>query len=413
VIVRRTRRDFLKAACGLLLAAPAACARSPQGPSDAAVASVPPDVPDEYRALYAELDARLTAFLGTLPAGRGERPLRAASLLTVNAHVGEKLFSEPWQRTHRLCLDRLRALGAEAIVLEASYPIFTPGFHDAREYLDFYVGIAEEIRRRGMKVIVKHNTLLPGYTALPVGRYYRGLEPSRFGKERYAEAARIVDAVRPEYLSLVGEPGTHNDATGLKLSVEQWVGYVDLVVKQLRRDLPRHATLLGAGAGTWESARYFEGYARIAALDYVDLHIYPLSNGVQDYLQTAAAWVRRVRQIDSAKRAVVGEMWLYKAGIRELRQTAANKTIFARDAFRFWEPLDVKFLRAVEGLARAERIELYAPFWTRYFFAYLDEPPRELAGKSPDEVMELANRAAFAAMTAGRTTATGRTFAGG
>lgn len=406
-----TRRDFLRATGGLLLAGPAACASQTPDLSDAAVARIPADVPREYRALYAELDARLTAFLRGLPPARPERPLRAASLLTVNAHVGDKLFSEPWRRTHRLYLDRLQALRADAVVLALSYPILTPEFHDAQPYLDFYAGMAEEIRRRGMKVVVKHNTLLPGYTALPVVRYYRGLDEARFGKERYIEAARIIDSVRPDYLSLVGEPGTHNSATGLGLSVQQWVGYVRAVVERLRRDVPNHRTLIGAGAGTWESAAYFEGYARIRALDYVDLHVYPLSNGIRDYLQVASAWTRRVRAIDPTKRAIVGETWLYKAGRRELAETAANKTIFARDAYGFWEPLDIKFLQAIDGLTRAEGIELYAPFWTRYFFAYLDASSPELVGKRPDEIMELANRAAFAAMAAGRTTATGRTFA--
>lgn len=408
-----TRRDFLMASGGLLLAGPAACAGPSADISEAALARVPADVPREYRALYAELDARLTAFLRSLAPTRRPRPLRAASLLTVNAHVGEKLFSEAWRRTHRLYLDRLQALRAEAVVLAVSYPILTPGFQDAEAYLNFYAEMAQEIRRRGMKVVVKHNTLLPGYTALPVARYYRGLDAARFGKERYVEAARIVHAVKPDYLSLVGEPGTHNSATGLDLSVDQWVGYVRAVVERLPRDVPKHRTLLGAGAGTWESAGYFEGYARIRALDYVDLHIYPLSNGIRDYLQVAAAWTRRVRAIDPSKRAIIGETWLYKAGRRELAQTAANKTIFARDAYGFWEPLDVKFLQAVDGLARADGIELYAPFWTRYFFAYLDASSPDLAGKRPDEVMELANRAAFAAMAAGRTTATGRAFATG
>lgn len=405
-----TRREFLTASGGLLLAGATGCAGSGEVP-EASLARVPAAVPSEHRALYAELEGRLDAFLRDAPPARHPRPLRAASLLTVNAHVGEKLFSEPWQRTHRLYLDRLQALGAEAIALAAGYPILTPGFRDAAAYLDFYAGIAAEIRARGMKVVVKHNTLLPGYTALPVARHYRTLDAARFGRERYAEAARVVEQVRPDYLSLVGEPGTHNDATGLALSVEQWVGYVRAVVDRLRRDLPAHRTLVGAGAGTWESAGYFEGYARIGALDYVDLHVYPLSNGIRDYLRVAADWTRRVRAIDPGKRAIVGESWLYKAGRRELAQTAANKTIFARDVFRFWAPLDVKFLGAVDALCRGAGIELHAPFWTRYFFAYLEADAPELAGKRPDELMELANRAAFAAMAAGRTTITGRAFA--
>lgn len=407
--VMTTRRAIVKAAGGILLAGPAACVSSSR--RSEAAAGVPGNVPAKYRALYAELDGRLNVFLRNLPTERPGQPLRAASLLTVNAHVGEKLFSDEWRHTHRLYLDHLRALNADAIVLEVSYPILTPGFVDAEVYLEFYADMAREIRQRGMRVAVKHNTLLPGYTALPVARYYRGLDAARFGRERYVEAAHIVSALKPDFLSLVGEPGTHNDATGLDLTVGQWTGYVRAVVERLPSDVPNHGTLLGAGAGTWESAGYFEGYARIPGLDYVDIHIYPLSNGFQDYLQIASTWSRRVRSIDPSKGVIIGETWLYKAGRRELARTAANKTIFARDVYDFWEPLDVKFLRAIDALSRSESFVLYAPFWTRYFFAYLDASSPKLAGKRPDELMELANRAAFVAMSAGRTTATGRVFA--
>lgn len=184
------------------------------------------------------------------------------------------------------------------------------------------------------------------------------------------------------------------------------------VVDRLAKDVPGHRTLLGAGAGTWESPLYFEGYARIKDLQYVDLHIYPLSNGVQDYVQRAADWSRNVRRIDASKKVVIGEAWLYKAGVRELRQTAMNKTVFSRDVHGFWEPLDVKFLQVLERLATTERMDFYAPFWTRYFFAYVDTPLKELTGLTPDQLMERANKAAFAAMQAGKTTATGKEFAG-
>lgn len=367
-------------------------------------------VPNTFQPLYRELDEHLTAFQKRLTRDITHKPLRAASLLTVNAHVGAIMMSKEWRKTHELYLDRLRELGAEAIILEVSYPILTPRFHEISDYLMFYKSMADAIRRRGMKVVVKHNTLLPDYTTLPVRKHYQTLEKSSFGKERYVEAARIVKEIRPDYLSLVGEPGTHGTSVGLKLSEREWVGYVALVVNQLRKDLPEHRTLLGAGAGTWESPLYFEGYARIKGLDYVDLHIYPLSNGIQDYLQRAVDWSRRVRQIAPSKRVVIGEAWLYKAGSQELQKIAANKTIFSRDVYQFWEPLDVKFMMALNAMAHSERMDFWAPFWTRYFFAYLDKSPHELRGMKPDELMELSNKAAFAAMKANKTTATGKTF---
>lgn len=371
------------------------------------------DVPGIFQPVYRELDQHLTRFLRKHPTSSSHRPLRAASLLTVNAHVGKTMMSIDWRKTHELYLNRLKEIGAEAVVLEVSYPILTPGFHDYKEYLDFYKSIANSIRQRGMKVIVKHNTLLPDYTLLAVKEHYRKLSKSAFGKERYVEAARIVKEVKPDYLSLVGEPGTHESAVGLDLSEREWVGYVALVVAQLEKDVPGHQTLLGAGAGTWESPLYFEGYARIKNLHYVDLHIYPLSNGLQDYLQRAVDWSRRVRQIDSTKKVVIGEAWLYKAGAHELRQIAMNKKIFSRDVHGFWEPLDVKFLQVLERIASNEQMDLHAPFWTRYFFAYVDAPPEEIMRLTPDQQMERANKAAFMALQAGKTTATGKEFARG
>ena len=51
---------------------------------------------------------------------------------------------------------------------------------------------------------------------------------------------------------------------------------------------------------------------------------------------------------------------------------ASNAKVFARDPFSFWAPLDQRFLRLISNFARAEKIKLVSPFWTIYFFSYID-----------------------------------------
>lgn len=373
-------------------------------------AEAPADVPAEYRALYAELASRLSAFERRLGNPAPRKVVAATNLLTANSHAGPALLREDWQRSNLLYLDRLQALGATGVSVTIGYPLLTPAFGDPAPYLAFFETLAREVRRRGMKLLVEHNVLLPGYTLVPVGPYYAQLDWRRFTEERYAEVLRIVQRVRPDYLSLVVEPETHAVALGKKIGLNDWVRYVKGVIEGIAKDVPNRSTLLGAGCGTWDDPLYISRFAKIKGLDYVDMHLYPLSNGYVDYLERALAWTDEVRRIDPAKRIVISEAWLFKAAARELGGDPTDARKFARDVYSFWEPLDAQYMRVLAKMAHAKGFELVAPFWSRYFFAYLPHGAPGLQALAPHALMRRANQAAFAALLANQTTATGRAY---
>ncbi len=378
--------------------------------ADTPTAVAPSDVPAEYRALYAELGSHLRAFENRLGNPPKHDVVLATNLLTANSHAGPALLREDWWRSNLLYLDRLKALGVTGVTVSLGYPLLTPAFGDPAPYLSFYKTLAEEIRRRGMKLLVEHNVLLPNYTLVPVRPYYAQLDLRRFADERAAEAVRIVREIRPDYLSLVLEPQTHAISVGKRIDIDEWVRYVKATVARIAKAAPGHSTRLGAGCGNWEDPHYVSRFAKIKGLDYVDFHLYPLSNGYIDYLQRTLEWADAVRRLDPGKQIVISEAWLFKAGAQELGGDPTDARMFARDVYSFWEPLDAHYMRVLGKMARVKGFALIAPFWSRYFFAYLPHGDPALRALEPHALMRRANQAAFAALLANRTTATGRAY---
>ena len=126
------------------------------------------------------------------------------------------------------------------------------------------------------------------------------------------------------------------------------------------------------GWTSWDVASY---YRRLTLDETIRGRIYPVN---RDYLDRATTIVRMARA--AGKRVAATEVWLYKAGSRELGQGFTSEAIFGRDAFSFWEPLGRKFL---EVMAK-------------------DLRPRQL--------IALSTRVAGEAMAEGRFTQTGLTY---
>jgi hypothetical protein len=367
--------------------------------------------PKKYQDLYRELDSQLSAFERRLPSrSSGMAPIRAATLLSANCHRGEFILSDAQREATRRELDALQGLGAEGIVLEICYPLLTPAFRDPQAFIEYYANLANEIHVRRLQLVVEHNSLLPAYASVDVRPYYKKLSKQRFGRERYAELKTILLALNPEYLTLVSEPRTHT--AGLNLTVSDWRSYVQRSVEMLSEQLGSFPTQLGAGSGLWDDFDYVEAFSAIKGLNYIDLHLYPLGSGGESKLERLLAWPDRVRAIDPGKHIIMSELWLYKAGAGERFNAVADPAVFARDVYGFWSPLDRKFLRVVGVAAREKGIELVAPFWSRYFFAYLDYNDPLTFNVRPAALMSLASQRAYAAILNGQHTDTGLAFRG-
>jgi hypothetical protein len=150
--------------------------------------------------------------------------------------------------------------------------------------------------------------------------------------------------------------------------------YVKFINDTLR-EIDRSRTLVGAGSGTWDKLSYVESMAKDTTLDYIDLHIYPLASVNTDYLMQAAKMADIARSFN--KRIIIGEYWLYKSAARELTGTPTHVEMFRRDTFGFWAPLDKRMLEVVARFADLYGIEYISPFWSKYFFAYLDYEPNK------------------------------------
>lgn len=263
---------------------------------------------------------------------------------------------------------------------------------------------------RGLKLLVEHNALLPGFSTPDPASYYAALTEQRFGQERYLEVRTLMQQIQPDYLSLVTEPETFSAATGVSLSAAEWKIYVEGILAQLAIDVPGHSTKLGAGSGTWEPVDYITAFAQVPGLYYIDLHVFPPASPSTDFLAKLLEWPDLARTIDASKNIVISEAWLYKAAAAELDGAPINSDFLARDVWSFWQPLDELFLDAMARTAHYKNYELITPFWSRYFFAYLDYNDPSLAELGALALMTRADQTAFGAVLAGRTSGTGVTF---
>ncbi len=368
-------------------------------------------VPKRYQSLYASLAQRIERFAAPLPRPVPEPPLLRAALLTSAAcERAQNLASEARWRDVLTELDALRRIGAQAIVLDICDPLLTPAFADPRPLLERYANLANEVRQREMRLLVRHGSLPPGNGAVQGARYYQHMTPQRLFQERLEEAKSIVVAVQPDDLTLASRPQA--DAIGMRVSPREWRNHMQRSASALRSAFGDFAPPLGAGSGVWDDPGYVEAFAGIAGIAYIDLSFYPVTVGQEDLLERMLAWPRRIRGIDPQKRIVVSGAWLSKATAKEPWRNEPEPDALAREAFSFWSPLDVNFLRTLAQCARAEQIELLGVSRPRYFFAYLDFFDPQTYKANARLLEELAAQRAAGAMERGGLTDTGRAFGG-
>jgi hypothetical protein len=365
----------------------------------------PVEVPAAFRPLYDELQTRLDAaqdeFSSRAPSGK--QPSLVVELLTANGNRGEELLRPDTLDTTRLFLDRFKELGAAGVSIQIVYPLLGKDYPRSDEYLDFYRSVVDEVRKRGLTPIIATGAPFAGTEFSTLRVDYTGKTPQSYLQERLEQATTIARELRPDYFCLSEEQSTERMLTGLDITTSDYLAFLRSAPAAID---PPAGVKLGAGSGSWENPTLVQELTRDSPLDFIDIHVYPLSNGLTDYLQVTSDWASAA--VAAGKEAVVGEAWLYKVSVQELQAGVGFQTLFGRDVYSFWQPLDVQFLDTTVDMARASGIRYVSFFWSRYLFGYVDydEPP----GTSGVALQQAANLASWSAFSRHELSATGEEF---
>ena len=209
-----------------------------------------------------------------------------------------------------------------------------------------------------------------------------------------------VTDLKPEYLTILTEPDTQSQNTGLDFSVSNFSSTIQYVVKGLSQS----GVQLGAGAGTWSPMAYFNALAKIEQLDYIDLHIYPIQ---RDFVINRVGRIARTAA-EHDKKVSIGEAWLYKVSRRELGRIKPL-TAFARDVYSFWQPLDSMFIEMLVDLSRQADAEFCSLFWMKYLYGYIDYNSRTRT-LTPQHLINMTEAAAGRRILENRPNQTGQLF---
>jgi hypothetical protein len=309
-------------------------------------------VPPEYQPLYQEISEKLDTFdkyLNSHSNGTENKITFGAELLPANGHQGEKLLTDENYEGTLIYLDALQSLGVQGVKISINYPILAPDFANSDRYLEYYKNVAQELRKRNMRILIAIGNLFPDPSFTDLQISFANLTFAEYRQNKRQIAERIIREIHPDYLTLANEPSTEAMTTGLKVTVPEFTESVRYILNGLNRS----GVLIGAGAGTWNNLDYVKSLARDTDLDYIDIHIYPAN-----YLDQALTIADIART--NNKRLIVGEAWTYKvydSELGDLGNIATQADIFSRDVYSFWEPLDSKFLEILVKLANLKGYE--------------------------------------------------------
>jgi len=193
---------------------------------------------------------------------------------------------------------------------------------------------------------------------------YAGLTFDQFKSERKQMVATIVQDLHPDYLNLGAEPDTETQLLGMKelSSPEKYTEYITYVLNGLERG----DTKIGAGIGSWGNQEYVNGLVN-TNLDSIHIHVYPITGRFLQNIITIAGTTKQ-----HGKLVVLDEAWLYKTDTPTSNSVASSPEVFRRDVYSFWAPLDQQFLAALVKAAQVAKIDYVSPFWTTFFFGYVD-----------------------------------------
>jgi uncharacterized protein (TIGR03437 family) len=354
-------------------------------------------VPGVYQGLFQTEQNNISAFAAMIPSANNSQPsktLFSGDLLFANGNQGLTLLDSAKQQGMLLELNRLKSLGLTAVTVTMGFPLMNQDFYtfngdpqDFQSMVTVYQNLQKAIHQNGMKMIVESAVLFPGFFSKDSGfnlsGYYASFNTDDdFVAARLKNVLTIAQQVGPDYIDLNSEPDTDKQLsgrTGLYGTPQAFAAMNDTIVTRLRA---QGVTIpVGAGVGTWLGGQA-GAQAWVQALlgthiDYLDLHVYATNF---NFLPNAITYADMALQ--AGKQVAMSECWDFKETVSELGQTAVGNeaSYYARDTFSFWAPVDAAFIQAFVNYANWKGLIYLSPFWTRYFWAYLDYNQEQSSG---------------------------------
>ncbi len=354
--------------------------------------SVPPNYAELYNKLDRIIDEQLQIEAKVKTKQSQFSPILCAELLVANSNRGEELLLPQTMQAVIICLESFKELGIKCVKFAVQYPLLTSDFPRNEEYAAFYRQVIAESHKRDIKVMPHISVIFTDTPFSPMKGIYRGLTLERFKSEYRSMVMRVASELKPDYLNLLTEPDTHAKLTGLKELNQPDV--VAGVVQNALRGWDHKGILCGAGSGSWSSLDFARSFVAIPELDYLTIHVYPVNTRFLDNVRQMA------RIANSAgKQCFIDESWLYKTDNPNISTNISADTIFRRNVFSFWQPLDAKFMTLMYEIARNERVSLVSFFWSNLFYGSLDYAP-ELDYLPYRELMRRLNIQAFLSIRA-------------
>ena len=372
-----------------------------------------PPVPAEFQDLYDSMNSQISTFDTAVRAGwDGTRypTVFSSQLLTAESSNYTNLLATNYYQYSVLPeLQEVQALGAASVTVHINFPLLSPDFHNyagtnMQEFVNFYQQLAQDIHARGMKLIVETSVgaPMPGNEADLFTPYLQSLSWDAYRAGRATTARNVAELVRPDYISVLGEPDTEA-AESFQSQVFTTDGYAQIVTQILQaiRASSNPGVKVGAGCGTWINSftTWVPVCATLPGLDFADMHIYPTNRSFLPNTLTLADAANSI-----GRPIAISEAWAFKVRDSELGVLSYND-VYARDVFSFWAPIDQQFLSAIFNLSQYKRAIFASAPWPRYFFAYLDYA--QVGGQSTSELLLAEGTAAGAAIASASFTSTG------
>ncbi|MGC9941472.1 MAG: hypothetical protein ABSE48_06525 [Verrucomicrobiota bacterium] len=395
-------------------------------------------VPPEFSDLYPVMESDLTNFEATLDAHWNgtfytNAQFAAVILPATDGGEGAAITNVNYLAYSVIpFLNALQQMGIKTVKVSLNFPYLYQPFYDSpagqnypagyTNMLNFASNLVAQARQRKMKIIIPTQNLFP-FEVPAVSNYYASLTFAQYTNGRSAQIQTIARVLKPDVLMMQSEPVTEVDnlTTNLSFQLNDPVTDTNMLMGFLNdlktAGLRTSNTLVGAGMGTWQPNfdTYLTNFANLP-LDILDVHVYPInrttnSGVVTDFLQ------RTLQMADAAHshgmKIGMGEFWLQKERDNELASPPSQLVFEGRNTYSFWSPLDREMLLCMVKLAHYKQYEFIDPFFTDYFFAYLDYTNMQpyLIGLSPDAAGSFLNSqeysAAYAAISTGTLTNSG------